>query len=49
MKIHPPPPIDNELTSVPPLVPVSNIRKELKKLIDQAFKFHGDQLLTDIA
>jgi hypothetical protein len=49
MKIDPPPPIDKELTSVPPLVPVSNIRKELKKLIDQAFKFHGDQLLTDIA
>jgi len=49
MKIDPPPPIDKELTSVPPLVPVANIRKELKKLIDQAFKFHGDQLLTDIA
>ena len=49
MKIDPPPPIDKELTSVPPLVPVSNIRKELKKIIDQAFKFHGDQLLTDIA
>ena len=49
MKVDPPPPIDKELTSVPPLVPVSNIRKELKKLIDQAFKLHGDQLLTDIA
>lgn len=49
MKIEPPPAIDKVLTSVPPLMPVSNIRKELKKLIDQAFKLHGDQLLTDIS
>ena len=49
MKIEPPPPIDKVLTSVPPLVPVSNIRQEFKKLIDQAFKFHGDQFLADIA
>jgi hypothetical protein len=49
MKIEPPPAIDKVLTSVPPLMPASNIRKELKKLIDQAFKLHGDQLLTDIS
>jgi hypothetical protein len=49
MKIEPPPAIDKVLTSVPPLVPESNIHKELKKLIDQAFKHHGEQLLADIA
>jgi len=48
MKVEPPPPIDELLTSVPPLVPLPSIRKEFKKLIDQAFKLHGDQLLADI-
>ena len=48
MKVEPPPPIDELLTSVPPLVPLPNIRKEFKQLIDQAFKLHGDQLLADI-
>jgi hypothetical protein len=49
MKIDSLPPIDELLTSVPPLAPIPSIRKKLKELIDRAYKLHGDNLLADIA
>jgi hypothetical protein len=49
MRIEKPPPIDPELVAIPPLVPLPNISKELKKLVDKTFKKHGEKILAEIA
>ena len=48
MRIQEPPPIDPELINIPPLIPLSNISKDLKKLADKAFKMHGGKILADL-
>lgn len=42
MRIEAPPPIDQELIDIPPLIPLPNIKKELKKLVDRAYRLHGE-------
>jgi hypothetical protein len=49
MRIEGPPPIDPELIEIPPLPPLPIIRRDLKKLVDKAFKLHRGQILTDLA
>jgi hypothetical protein len=48
MRIEKPPPIDPELITIPPLVPLPNISRELKKIVDKAFKIHRGKILTEI-
>ncbi len=48
MRIQEPPPIDPELIDVPPLIPLPNISRDLKKLTDKAFKMHGEKILADL-
>ena len=49
MRLKEPPSIDPELIAIPPLIPLPNISKELKKLADKAFKLHGEKILADLA
>ena len=49
MRIKKPPPIDPELITIPPLISLPNISKELKKLADQAYKLHRGIILAEIA
>ena len=49
MRIEKPPPIDPELIAIPPLIPLPNISKELKKLADKAYKLHRGKILSEIA
>ena len=49
MRIAGPPPMDPELVVIPPLIPLANIRRELKKLADKAFRVHGGKILADLA
>jgi hypothetical protein len=49
MRIEKPPPIDPELINIPPLVPLPSISRELKKLIDKAYKLNRGTNLTEIA
>ncbi len=49
MRIEKPPPIDPELITIPPLVPLPNISKEFKKLVNKAYKQHGGGILAEIA
>jgi hypothetical protein len=49
MRIKKPPPIDPELITIPPLISLPNISKELKKLADQAYKLHRGKILAEIA
>jgi len=48
MRLQEPPPIDPELIDVPPLIPLPNISRDLKKLTDKAFKMHGGKILADL-
>ncbi len=48
MRIEKPPPIDPDLITIPPLVPLPNISRELKKIVDKAFKIHRGKILTEI-
>ena len=48
MRIQEPPPIDPELISIPPLIPLPNISQDFKKLVDKAFKMHGKKILADL-
>jgi len=38
MKVEPPPPVDQLLPALPPLMPLAGIKSSLKKIIDQAFR-----------
>jgi hypothetical protein len=49
MRIEGPPPIDPELVVIAPLVPLPNISREFKNLVDKAYKLHGEKILADIA
>jgi len=49
MRVEEPPPIDPELIAIPPLIPLPNISRELKNLVDKAFKLHGEKILADLA
>jgi hypothetical protein len=40
MKVPPPPRVIEELPILPPLTPLPQIKKEIKKLAEQAFKLH---------
>jgi hypothetical protein len=48
MRIEGPPPIDPKLVAIAPLTPLPNISRELKKLVDKAYKLHGEKILADI-
>jgi hypothetical protein len=49
MRLEEPPPIDPELIDIPPLIPLPNISRELKKLVDEAFQLQGEKILSDLA
>jgi hypothetical protein len=48
MRIEELPPLDSEIVVIPPLIPLPNISKELKKLVDKAYKMHGGIILADL-
>jgi len=48
MRIETPPPIHPELIDIPPLIPLPNIKKEFKKLVDRAYKLHGEKFLSTL-
>ena len=48
MRIKKPPPIDPQLITIPPLVPLPNISRELKKLVDKAYKLNRGRILAEI-
>ncbi len=41
MKVEPPPPVDELLPKIPPIAPLSKISRQLKKVVDRAFRGHG--------
>lgn len=49
MRVQGPPPLSQELITIPPLVPLPNISKKLKKLVDRAFKLHGGKFLAELS
>lgn len=49
MRIAKPLPIPPELIALPPLMPLPNIRKEFKKIIEKAYKGHGKKILAELA
>lgn len=49
MRLGSPPPINPELITIPPLPPLPNIGRDLKKIVDKAYKLHGGQILTELA
>ena len=49
MRVPEPPPLNPELITIPPLFPLSNISKELKKLAEKAYKLHGGKILAEIS
>lgn len=48
MHIEKLPPINPEIIIIPPLMPLPSISKELKKLVDNAYKLHGGEILAEI-
>ena len=48
MRIEKPPPLDQELITLPRLASLTTIRKELKKLCKKAYKHHGEKILTEL-
>ncbi|MDW7772894.1 MAG: hypothetical protein SCH71_08395 [Desulfobulbaceae bacterium] len=42
MRVKPPPPVDELLPEIPPIAPLSKIKNKLKKIIDRAYKSHGN-------
>jgi hypothetical protein len=49
MRLEKPPPIDPKLIAIPPLVPLASIGKELKKIVDKAYKLNRGKILAEIA
>lgn len=49
MRIQGPPPLAQELITIPPLAPLPSISKDLKKVIDKAFKLHGGKILAELS
>jgi hypothetical protein len=48
MRLEEPPPLAPELITIPPLIPLPAISRDLKKLVDKAFKMHGGKILDDL-
>ena len=48
MRIEGPPPIDPELINISPLVPLPNMRRKLKKLVDKAYKLHRGKIIAGL-
>jgi hypothetical protein len=48
MRLEEPPPLDPGIINIPPLIPLPNISRNLKKLVDIAFRKHGGKILEDI-
>ncbi len=48
MRLAEPPPLDPELVSIPPLIPLPNIKKKFIKLVEKAYKMHGAAILEDL-
>jgi len=49
MRVQEPPELDPELITIPPLVPLPNISRELKKIVDKAYKLHGGKILAELS
>jgi len=49
MRLSKPPPLDPRLITIPPLVPLPNISRKLKKLVDKAYKLNRGKILNEIA
>jgi hypothetical protein len=49
MRIEKLPPIDEKLIILPPLAPLPSISKDLKRLSEKAYKFHGGKILAALA
>lgn len=47
IKVKPPPPVDQLLPEIPPVVPLQEIKKPLKNIIDRAFKGQGNIDIKD--
>lgn len=48
MRVEPPLPIEQQLPLIHPIVALSAIRPQLKKILDKAYRLHGDQFLDSI-
>ena len=48
MRVKPPLPIEQQLPIIPPLIARPRISKELKILIDKAYRLHGDHFLDSL-
>lgn len=49
MRVKPPLPVEQQLPVIPPLIARPHISKELKKLLDKAYRLHGDHFLDTLA
>jgi hypothetical protein len=47
MRVNPPPPVEELLPVIPPVAPLSDIKKKLKKIIDRAFKIQRNMDIKD--
>jgi hypothetical protein len=48
MEVKPPPPVDELLMDIPPVAPLAKIRKDLKKIVDRAYRLHGNLDVKDL-
>jgi len=49
MRVQGPPELDPELITIPPLVPLPIISRDLKKLVDRAYRLHGGKILAELS
>ncbi len=47
MQVKPPPPLADQLPDIPPVSPLPEIKKPLKKIVDRAFRGHGNVDIKD--
>jgi hypothetical protein len=48
MRVEPPLPVEQLLPTIQPIAPLPAVRKELKKLIDKAYRRHGDSFMETL-
>ncbi len=48
MRLEPPEPVEKQLPVIPPLIAMSNMGRQLKKLVDKAYKRHGAHFLNTL-
>ena len=48
MRVKPPPPVEKLLPSIPPVAPLSQIKRPMKKIIEQAYKLQHQLDLKEI-